>query len=129
MARVLNAVIGSVAVLLGGGMLVAGAVFVARREVDPVTAAMIGGLALAVFEGAAVALRRRQVRPTGPGTFGERVLMLAAVELGAIAVALVVSPASTPSGGSIVVGAVGLVALTTLVGAQATRRAGTRASR
>ena len=121
MARVLNVAIGVVAALLGLTAVVAGVVLVARRDIDPVTAAMLGGLALAVFEGGAVAVRVRRVRPIGPGTFGERLLVLAGVELGAIGVALVVATSRRPTPAGVVIGSAALVALITLVGVQASR--------
>jgi len=121
MARVVNVAIGSLSALIGLALVAGGVVFVFRREVDPVTAAMIGGLALAVFEAGAIVVRLRQVRAVGSGTFGERVLVLAGVELGAIGVALLVAPASHPSAGAVVVGSAGLVVLATLVGAQVAR--------
>ena len=121
MARVVTATIGVLAALAGLSLLAAGAVLVVRRDADPVSAALIGGLALAVFEAGAVAVRARSVRPVGPGTYGERLLVLAGVELGAIAVALLVAPAAHTSASVVVAGAAGLVALATLVGAQARR--------
>jgi len=119
MARVVTVTIGVLSALAGLSVLGTGAVLVARREVDPVSAALIGGFALAVFEAGAVAVRARSVRPSGPGTYGERLVVLAAVEIGAIAVALLVAPAARTSASVVVVGALGLVALATLVGAQA----------
>jgi hypothetical protein len=121
MARVLTIAIGVAAALAGLSVLGAGAVLVARRDVDPVSAAIIGGLALAVFEAGAVAVRARSVRPAGPGTYGERLVVLAGVELVAIVMALLVEPSAHTSASVVVVGAVGLVGLATLVGVQARR--------
>jgi hypothetical protein len=121
MARVVTIVIGVMAAVVGLLILAAGAVFVARRQIDPVSAAILGGLALADFEMGAVAVRARAVRPVGPGTYAERLLALSGVELGAIAVALLVEPASHTSASVVVVGAAGLVSLATLVGVQARR--------
>jgi hypothetical protein len=119
MARVVNLAIGLVAAALGGAALVVGAVLIARRELDPVSAAMLGGLALAVFEGGNVLVHLRRVRPVGRGTFGERLLVLAGVEVGAVVVGLVVAPASRPGSAGAVVGSVAIIAFATLVGAQA----------
>ncbi len=119
MARVLNVVIGAVATLTGLATLVVGAVLVARREIDPVTAAMLGGLALAVFEGGAVVVQIRRVRPVGRGTFGERLLALAGIELGAVVVGLAVAPVGHPGSAGVVVGSAAIIAFATLVGIQA----------
>jgi hypothetical protein len=121
MARVVTATIGVAAGVVGLTILAVGAVFVARRQIDPVSAAILGGLALADFEMGAVAVRARSVRPVGPGTYAERLLVLAGVELGAIAVALLVEPAAHTSASVVLLGAAGLVSLATLVGVQARR--------
>jgi hypothetical protein len=119
MARVLNVAAGSLATLAGLTTLMVGTVLIARREIDPVTAAMLGGVALAVFEGGAVVLQIRRVPPVGPGTFGERLLVLAGVELGAVVVGLAVAPASDPVPAGVVVGSAAIIAFATLVGLQA----------
>jgi hypothetical protein len=119
MARVLNVAITSVVTLVGLAVLVLGAVLVARREIDPVTAAMLGGLALAVFEGGAVAVQVRRVPPVGRGTFGERLLVLAGIELCAVVVGLAVAPLGHPGSAGVVVGSAAVVAFVTLVGLQA----------
>jgi len=121
MARVVTWAIGLLAAVVGLGAVGVCAVLVARREIDPVSAAVVGGLALAVFEGGAVAVRWRAVPPSGTGTYSERLLVLAGVELGAIAVALLVEPEAHTGPAVVVVGAAGLVALCTLVGVQAHR--------
>jgi hypothetical protein len=119
MARLLNAATTTLATLAGLATLVLGAVLVARREIDPVTAAMLGGLALAVFEGGALIVQIRRVRPVGPGTFGERLLVLAAIELGAVVVGLAVAPTGHPGSAGVVIGSAAVIAFVTLIGLQA----------
>ena len=117
--QLVSAVIGAAAALVGLGVLAAGTIFVVRRAVDPVSAAMIGFLALAVMEGGAAVMSRRRIARIEAGSYAERLIALAGIGIVSLAIALVVVPISRPTNASVVVGGAAIVAMLALVGALA----------
>ncbi len=110
--------VGAVAAAVG---VLGGVVLVVTRHLDPVSAAIIGGLALGAAEAGVVVGRRRWVRSVGPGTAWGRVAVVGAAMLGGLVVAVVVDPSGHPSRAGLVagLGAVGaLVVVVTMTAAR-----------
>jgi hypothetical protein len=117
--QVVSVLIGVAAALAGLAVLLTGIELVARRALDPVSAAMVGFLALAIVEGGAVVVSRRRIARIEAGTSAERLIAMAGIGLVSLGIALVVVPVSQPTDASLVVGGAAIVAMVAMVGSLA----------
>jgi hypothetical protein len=110
-----------VGALAAAAVLVTGVAWVLARHLDPVSAAVMGGLALMVAEGGVVVGRRRWVRAVGPGTLWARAAVVGGAILGALVIAVVVEAHSRPSRGGVAAGLCAIGALVVVVTMAAAR--------
>jgi hypothetical protein len=121
MARVLNVVVLVLGVALGAAVVAVGVVGVLSRRLDPTSAAMVGGLALAVVEVAMALSHRLRVTPAVAGTWWGRAVAVVAAGVAALGLAAVIGPGGRPTSASVLVGTAAVVVLIALIGVQATR--------
>ncbi len=118
MARILRIVTVALSALLALALVGAGVVLIIGRALDPTAAGALGVAALAVVEIGVALARRMRIRSAVRGGQRDRVVALIAIALATFGVAIVTAPSSHPNAASVVIGATGVVALLTLVGAR-----------
>jgi len=120
MARILKVAVPALGAVAAAVVVLVGIVLVVSRRIDPVTAAMAGGLALALVELSVAVSHRLQIVPSVGGTWIGRMGVVLGALSGALGLALVMGPGGHATTASVLVGTAAVAALVALVGVQAT---------